>query len=767
MKKRKSPASWLFALVLALGFLVMQNTTGLPQAAAADAAEKIAAPGQAVTNSDKSQEGEQQTAVSLEQAIKIAREAFKIPADFDKFTNGFDQSKQGAFWELHWNRSAKSGGYIDIRVNAQNGEIWSMSQWSPPLDGSSYQGLPTYSREQTKDIATALAEKLHPARFRETLLQPGRDYFPPLLSQPRGQVEYRYNFARVVNGFSYLENSINVTVNGDTGEVSGFNLNWDANASFPDPSGSISMEQAEQVFRTQATPQLYYFRPRIPGGSEVPIKLVYGLPGQKTQVLIDALTGNILDNNGNYYGLYGMSGGGDMNMADSKMKEYQLNPVEISAVEDAKNLLPQDTALAKARSAVSVPGEYSLRSSRLEQDYLFTDKKTWHFNWEAGEEPERKWLDISVDASSGELVSFYLNEYNMLDKLKATEPKFSEADARKAAESFINKVQAEKWEQVVFKDAQPVMGPFMSEKQLPSAYTFVWFRVARDGIQFPDNGFNVDVDAVTGEITGFQMNWYNVDLPEPQGVMEPDAAAGVFLQEAPLAEAYLSLWPEEQWKGSTEEAKIHLVYHLTNQYFTMLNAFSGQPLNSDGEVAVATPEEVGFEDLDGNPYGEAVEMLSSAGIINAVGGEFRPNDVVTQAELIAMLVRAGTYSQWGVRPLSAGSEEAWYQPYYEQAVQLGILQKGEQPDPDAPVTRIFMARLSIHAMDLYRVAKLSDIYVLNFQDAAEIPEYLRGHAALSVGMGLLEPQEGNFRPQTFVSRGEAATTLVKLLNSWK
>ncbi|TEB07782.1 Endo-1,4-beta-xylanase A precursor [Pelotomaculum schinkii] len=767
MKYRDLVASRLFALVLALGFFVTQVAIGPPQAAAADAPEKIAAPAQASDNNDKSLEAGQQAAVSLEQAIKIARGAFPVPADFDKFTNGFEQSEQGSFWELHWNRSAKTGGYFDVRVNAQTGEIWSMSQWNPSLDGSGYQGLPAYSREQAQGIAAALAERLQPSRFQETRLQAGRDYFPPLLSQTRSQVEYSYRFARVVNGFPYLENSINVTVNGDTGEVTGFNLNWDDAASFPDPSGSISKPAAEQIFRTQASPQLYYFRPRIPGGSEVPIKLVYCLPDQRSQLLIDALTGKILDN-GNYYVLYdGAGGAGMMKMPSTAREEYQLNPVEVSAVEGAKNLLTQDAALSKAKAAVNVTGEYALRSSRIEQDYLFTDQKTWHFSWEAGTEPDRKWLDISVDAASGELVSFNLNESYIWDRLGTTEPKFSEADARTVAESFIKEAQPEKWGQVVFKDAQPVMGPYLSEKQLPGAYTFVWSRVARDGIQFPDNGFTVDVNAVTGQITGFRMNWYDVDFPDPQGVMDADAAAGVFLREAPLTEAYLGLWPEDRWKGSTVKAEIYLTYHLNNQNFTMLDAFSGQPLNSEGEAVEAPSEGSGFTDLAGSPAREAVEMLADAGIISAAGGLFRPNDAVTQAELIAMLVKAGTYSEGGVRPLSTGNNEAWYQPYYEQAVQLGILQKGEQPDPDAPVTRIFMARWSIHAIGLYRVARLSDIYVLDFQDAAEIPEHLRGHAAISVAMGLLEPREGYFRPQDHVSRGEAAITLVKLLNSWK
>jgi uncharacterized membrane protein YkoI len=766
MNYRKPVTSLLFGLVMAFCFLLTQTISGLPQAMAANTPEQTAASGQALNNIDKPLQAGAQANVSLEQAIKIAREAFQVPEGFDQFTNGFSQSEQEAFWELHWSRSATPGGYVDIRVNAQTGEIWSMSQWIPLPDGEVYQGLPAYSREEAKNIAVSLAEKLQPVRFKETKLQPGRDYFPPLLSQNRGQVEYHYNFVRQVNGFPYPENNINVSINADTGKVTHFNLNWDDNAIFPDPGGSITGAEAEQVFRTQATPQLYYFRPYIPGGSEVPIKLVYGLPGQKTQLLIDAITGEILDNNV-YYGIYGAAGGADMAKMSNSRIEYQLNPVELSAVEDAKKLLSQDAALAKARAAVKVPGEYTLRSSRLEQDYLFTKNKTWHFSWENGDEEDRKWLDISVDAVSGDLVSYYLNEYNIWNKLKESGPKFSETDARKAAESFIKKVQPEKWGQVVYKDAQTVLGPFIGGKQQPGAYSFVWSRVARDGIQFPANGFTVEVNAVTGDITAFNMNWYDVDFPDPQGVMKADAAASVFLQEAPLTEAYLSVWPEDQWTGRTEEAEIHLVYYPDNQYFTMLDAFTGQPLNSEGEVAQAPQKEAGYTDLDGSPYAEAVEMLADAGIISATGGAYRPNDVVTQAELITMLVRASSYSESGVRPLSAVSKDAWYQPYYEQAVQLGILQKGEQPDPNAPVTRIFMSRLSIHAIGLYRVARLSDIYVLNFQDASEIPEYLRGHAAISVAMGIMELQNGNFKPQGFVSRGEAAITLVKLLNSWK
>lgn len=84
-----------------------------------------------------------------------------------------------------------------------------------------------------------------------------------------------------------------------------------------------------------------------------------------------------------------------------------------------------------------------------------------------------------------------------------------------------------------------------------------------------------------------------------------------------------------------------------------------------------------------------------------------------------------------------------------------------------PVTREVLARLTIHALDLYNVARLSDIYMLNFRDAGEVTDYLRGHVALSVGLGLIDPVEGKFNPKGLVTRAEAATSVVRLLTNGK
>jgi len=238
----------------------------------------------------------QEANISLEQAINIAKEAFPVPESMDRFTTEFSQSaEEKAFWELRWYSTGTTGGSMNVRVNAETGGIWSMHRWTPVLPGQEYRGLPRYKREQLVDTAKALAKKLQPERFKTTRLQQDReeDYFVPLYQQ-RGRIDYRYQFVRIINGITYPENGISVTIDGNTGEVTNYSLNWEDSKDFPPAVGRITLAQAEQVFRNEACPELQYFRPPIQGGKEVPLKLVYRLPGPRDQVLIDALTGALL-----------------------------------------------------------------------------------------------------------------------------------------------------------------------------------------------------------------------------------------------------------------------------------------------------------------------------------------------------------------------------------------------------------------------------------------------------------------------------------------
>lgn len=755
-----------------LAWLVLSIFIFQPAAALAESPVDLPAPELIKNNAAGSQApaetGEQQAAVSLEQAIRIAREAFVVPEDFNEFSTGFDQSDSGSFWNLRWYRSGEPGGEMYVRVNSETGDIWSMGQWVPTLSGQEYQGLPKYTREKLEGAAAALAKKLQPERFKSARLQPSRDYdYQPLPLVKRGPVEYQYEYARIINGFPFTENGMTIAISGDTGQVIRFDLRWDDTSGFPAAAGMISQQQAEQIFRSEAGPQLYYFRERVPGGKKVPLKLVYRLPGLQDRAVIDALTGDVLSREEEFYGYYdmGAGSGGEMRQKNSQAA-IPLSPVEEVAVEEARNLLPRDKALEFATKAVQVSGEYALVSSRLEQDYMFNDIKTWHFSWEAGSGAERKMMDVAVNAASGELISFNTGAYRIYyEPSKPPEVKISEEEALKIASDYVKKVQPARWDEVVYINARPEYYPLIDKGGIPqpSSYNFNWVRQAH-GVQFPDNGFNVAVDSATGEITSYRMTWWDVEFPSQQGVMSREQAADIYLKEAPLNAAYMRLWLGPLYTKAREEGEVHLVYHTAGQNFSMLDAFSGQLLDYSGNAVTPDYKNQKFDDMDGHPASEAADLLARAGIVTP-GGKFRPDDAITQAELITMLVKSSTHSSVSGYGAGAAEKEPWYQQYYETAVRLGIIQAGENPDPDLPVTREVLARLIIHTMDLYKVARLSDIYLLDFSDAGDIAGHLRGHVALATGLGLIQPVDGRFEPKAVVTRGEAAQTLVRMLKS--
>ncbi|OPZ71537.1 MAG: Endo-1,4-beta-xylanase A precursor [Firmicutes bacterium ADurb.Bin456] len=444
-----------------------------------------------------------------------------------------------------------------------------------------------------------------------------------------------------------------------------------------------------------------------------------------------------------------------------KKQDMKLNPAEEVAVDELKNLLPREKALEKARTAVEIPEGYTLSSSRLEQDYMFKQNKNWNFNWQPADKASGG-LSVTIDAIKGDLVAFNLYE-NIYGDYTKREVKYSEAEARRMAEEFIKKNHPGRWGQVLFESLQPIPGPVLNPQEEPvtSFYAIKYDRIVNN-VKFPANGFEVNVNSSTGKVTLFQMNWWDLDFPDPRGVLSRETAAHKYLEEAPLKLGYLRLWPREMyWPKPDQEAKIHLVYYQASLNFEMLDAFTGQALNSEGNPVSPDGKKIEFGDLEGHPAREAVELLAAAGIVGQDDGKFRPDEAVTQAELIAMLVRSFDQST-GLVPRG---KEPWYQIYFEQAARIGIIQAGEKPDPGAPVNRETLARYIIHALDLYKVARFSDIYVLDFEDAADITGHLKGHAVLSAALGLIKPAEGKFEPRKVVSRAEAAETVVRFLQN--
>ena len=203
-----------------------------------------------------------------------------------------------------------------------------------------------------------------------------------------------------------------------------------------------------------------------------------------------------------------------------------------------------------------------------------------------------------------------------------------------------------------------------------------------------------------------------------------------------------------------------------------VTAFAGQN-TSCANAGLTNPAAAGFTDIKGKEW-YAADVLALAGNSNGIikgypDGSFRANAKLTIDQFITMLVRAGGET-------AANHAEYWAIHYLNKAKEMGILQDGDFADFRAEISREEMALLMIRFL-----AGREDISNVNTNQAEEAivdfalvgayqkttPGKERYQKAVKEAyvLGLLTGYEDtSFQPQGILTRAEAATVIVRLLN---
>ena len=203
-----------------------------------------------------------------------------------------------------------------------------------------------------------------------------------------------------------------------------------------------------------------------------------------------------------------------------------------------------------------------------------------------------------------------------------------------------------------------------------------------------------------------------------------------------------------------------------------LAAFAGQD-TSYANAGLANPAAAGFSDIKGKEW-YAADVLALAGNSNGIikgypDGSFRAGAKLTVDQFITMLVRAGGET-------AANHAEYWAIHYLNKAKEMGILQDGDFADFRAEISREEMALLMMRFL-----AGREDISNLDTNQAEEAivdfalvgayqkttPGKERYQKAVKEAyvLGLLTGYEDtSFQPQGILTRAEAATMIMRLLN---
>lgn len=690
-----------------------------------------------------------ETKISQEKAVEKIKSIFDT-SKYDRFNIHYNESYENKkIWELSWSESTQPYGSLNASIDADTGNILYLNMYKGHDPDRQTLPIPKYNEGEARKIAEAFAKKLQPDEFAKTKLT-DREYPVYPLRDTSYSDRYSFNFIRMENNIPVEDNGINIRVDAHTGEVESYSFTWSWEPLTP-AENLISIEEAEKVFKDKEGLKLAYQRYYDYRTREENIKLVYTVGSP--QIMIDAYTGELLKNE---FGIYGRGAAAEESM--KQMDNSGLTPVELEEVEITKNCISKETAIDIVKKHVTIPKGYEQRSANLYGDYSNPDEKVWNINWRKIDDENRESGTIyaRVHAISSELLSFSINDYS--NREKDFKQNYDRKAAQKKVEEFLKKIQSERLENVELEEIEDVEFPEKVQE-----HYFTYTRMVNN-IPYTYNGFNITVDAQTGIIKSYRMQWQERDFPSPDGVLTRTDAETRFLEDIGLELVYVNTYNYKEQSSSYK-----LVYKLKPKTSYTFDAFNFNPLDYNGNPI---KEEVptSFIDIKDHWAESDIQLLIDLGIIVSSEDNFRPDEAITEGEFIKLLMIAKNQRISDDRPLPVTLEsddaetDEDIEKYIEAAQRLGWIKAGEA-QANTPLPREKAAAFIIRAMGFEKVATLSDIFKEIVEDYDTIyPEY-KGHVTIAIGLGLLSEDAGSFNPKNITSRAQAATIIVRMLKT--
>jgi len=195
---------------------------------------------------------------------------------------------------------------------------------------------------------------------------------------------------------------------------------------------------------------------------------------------------------------------------------------------------------------------------------------------------------------------------------------------------------------------------------------------------------------------------------------------------------------------------------------------------NDGEEDVTPPVAVTFSDLQSVPWAQDMILsLANAGILNGKAeGLFMPDDNVTRAEFVMMLVKAFDIADEG-EGSAADFDDVVPNDWFYKAVAVARraeISAGYEDNtfkPNNNITRQEMAAMAYRVSKMVNI-KLEAAQTAVFSDDDEIAGYARDAIyAMQQGGIISGLGDGNFGPGQNATRAQAAVIICKLWNLFK
>lgn len=528
-----------------------------------------------------------------------------------------------------------------------------------------------------------------------------------------------YNIVRKENGVAVSGDTGYVRVNPDASSIRSFNLSYTENLSFDTPNDAIGTESAKAEYVKRIGAELSY---RLNYENRKKNVYLTYTPSSKNEY-IDALTGEAISPQmyvGEYFSKYEAeteNSSADYGSGSTAVRE--LSQAELSEMVKLAALMSED----EARNALTKTGLIELpenvrESVSLNRDYYFEDRYYYNFSFEGDD----FYASAKISANDGSVLM--LRAYSYSENGKKT--KLSEKELSAAAKKAIDILAPRKTDDG---------GEFKLEKS-ESPAQFYWTGY-KNGIKTLFNSITLKLDEATGSLSYYRINEEPLEYPSFENIITAEKAAECIFASTDYSPIYMITEGKEKHKPETV-----LVYALSDNYVE-IDPVTGACTNDAKGNSITD-----YSDISGHWSENAVKTLARFGI-GFSGGEFKPNDAITEEEFISLI----TAAICDASPICIDVEKTAYSK--TAALSRGVLKEGEEAQ-NAPITRIKAALIFTRALGYGDIAELDGIFKTEFSDVTENV----GAAAILSALGVMNGTgEGAFSPNEALTRGAAAAMI--------
>lgn len=657
----------------------------------------------------------------LEEMIIYTKELFNISDEYDVFDSSVSSYDGKTYFYLSWSDSEEK--LDNIYVNVDNlGNIISYNSY-PPVYKEPDQKLPNYTVNEAEKIAMDFITKIAKDISKSLKLIPNKT---PMSTW---DTNYYFNYIRWVNDIPYNQNSVSVNVDKFTGEVTSYYASWDWDEEFTNPEDKISLEEAKEAYEKEIGLKLIYKTNRnYPLPVDTMDEPAYHLAYSPLYAgrAIDAFTGKETPID-IYDVYYGMREAVVMDEAGGN-----LTPAERAAVEKLTDLLDEKAVEKLARELLNIGEEAELYSKNLYKSYKNPDDYIWNLYFRDQTDGDiNNYIDASIDAKTGELLSFYKSLHHFGD----AKSQISRQEALDLAKEYIKTIEPNRINEIELME-----DIYAQDNQL--SYGFQFIRKT-NGIYVEDDRIFIGVDGVNKEVHSYSISWYKGELPSTDNIISLDKAYEVLWDQIGLELNYVKTY--DYSNPNKPKSELKLVYALNRDKPPIISATTGEILDYTGQP-YREVKAISYIDIDDSYAKDKIKTIGEYGV-GFYEEEFKPKDKINQRDFIYLLWQS--MNQY--RYIDLSNEDI-----YKEFISMGYL-KEEEKNPEAIVTNEEAVKYILRVMKYDKVAEIEGIYSDIFPDSKDISEGLKGYINIAYGLKILsEDDAGNIRPKYELNREDAA-----------